>query len=729
MTITILDCLVDDLQTRQMTLRSDRNVYTYALKDLDPNDLMQRAYGAILAGLQRKGTLTEIITTIGKNVRRVHRLKGDNVTDAHIGWFICISFLEFGILSYTLQNTYKNGTRSKHPSYFFTVSDWPVIKFLWTLIDKDKMNGMYPMRTPAADWVKSIHENGSPIVKKMHHSIAKKITPEDQPIIFNNLNKLQKTPWRINRETFSAYQMAMQARTDAITKDSPFKFSKEEDKKKRESLITEAEAIEQIALSYLNDKFYHLYNYDFRSRLYVNTAYLHEQSSDNAKGILTFGDAVPLGEDGYYWLTVHTSNCWGNDKVKLEDRSTFVADNLEKFIGFARDPMLNREWMQADAPFSFLSCCYELKNIMLWVAEGKAINDFPSSLPGYIDGSTNGTQHLTAMSLDETVAHLVNLVPNELPGDLYMYIAGYVWEKLEVLANKLEPSVRAQFDDVFAEGRRLQRAYNNSPPKSEERALAFAAAKEWRNTNRDLRQKLFSVYWVAISNPKDQRKVCKRNVMTLGYGATKFGMGQQVIEDTRDMSEYLRDKEHLWGAMMGNLIYETCYEKLKGPAEMLTMFRKLAEISNSNNEYLQWTVPVTNFPVVQAYRKPILRRTKLLYGEDELKIHIESWEDATLDKDASEAGAAPNIVHSFDAAHLAMVVHQADYPVSVIHDSFGCHFGNMSKLFKLSRSTFYEFYKDDPLMKVLEELGSTELMPPRGNLDLKLIMESPYAFC
>lgn len=204
---------------------------------------------------------------------------------------------------------------------------------------------------------------------------------------------------------------------------------------------------------------------------------------------------------------------------------------------------------------------------------------------------------------------------------------------------------------------------------------------------------------------------------------------QQVIEDTRDMSDYLRDKEHLWGALLGNLIFKTCYEKLPGPAAMLEMFRLLAEVSNNQEEFLTWNVPSTNFPVVQAYRKPITKRTKLKYGDEELYVHIESWDEYSLNKDASKAGAAPNIVHSFDAGHLAMTVNACDFEVSVIHDSFGCHAGNMGKLFKIVRREFVNFYKKDPLMEILKPMQCVSLMPKRGTLDLELIMESDYAFC
>jgi DNA-directed RNA polymerase len=296
------------------------------------------------------------------------------------------------------------------------------------------------------------------------------------------------------------------------------------------------------------------------------------------------------------------------------------------------------------------------------------------------------------------------------------------------MASELTQEERDQFHSVYETAKSLQRAYTDAPGGSEAKALAWAAAAEWRNANRSIRAKLFSVYWLGVTEAKDRRKVVKRNVMTLGYGGTQYGMGQQIIDDTRDMSEYLRDKEHLWGALLGNLVYDTCYEKLPGPAMMLRLFESLAKLSSDRGEDLCWTAPITGFPIVQSYRKPKEIRVKLSYGEEELKIQLQQWETAVLDKSAQETGSSPNIVHSFDAAHLGTVVNSAKYPVSVVHDSFGCHAGNMHDLFHLVREKFLMFYSYDPLAMILEENNAMHLMPERGSLDINLILQSDFAF-
>ena len=431
-------------------------------------------------------------------------------------------------------------------------------------------------------------------MRNAHETAIKEIPNADVNNITETLNKMTKTGWRINQNIFDIYQKCMHLEK------TPFKFVKEVDPQKKASLLIETEAIEKLARRHLNNTFYHLYNVDFRGRIYPNTAFLHEQSSDNAKGILLLDEPVPLGQDGYYWLSVHTSNMWGNDKVSLDDRAKWVQENLDEILSYANDPLNNLGWMKADKPFCFLACCCEIDMISNWHGDGFNTEDFPSCLPIYIDGSNNGVQHLVAMSKDDEVAPLVNLTPSDLPGDVYMFIAEHVWKRIEQMYNELDKDTINKFDDVFNTALKLQREYENAPDKSERKKLAFQAVQTYRNHNRDLREKLFPVYWHNIQDKKVQRKTVKRNVMTLGYGGTAYGMGQQVNEDTRDINDYLRDKEHLWGNMLGKLVYETCYEELKGPARMLRLFQTLADRANEKGVYLSYITPITNFPVVQV---------------------------------------------------------------------------------------------------------------------------------
>lgn len=717
----ILELLTEDLTYRQETLNKRQSASF--LVEMCPRQIIEFSYTHVLKGLERQATLVDIASSIGRRLRQKLREKPNSVLDVQGGWFVLISYLELGILGYRKKHVYRNGRKDKHRSYFLYAKDWEAIKAMMDLVDTETCD-LFPVNTPPDPWATDPYHRttGISIIKKGHQTALKHFQENDMTYLTDTLNKLSSTAWRINNFVYDVFCKCLSI------ENNPFKFSKEIDPQKRASLIIEVEAIRKLSEKNLDKPFYHLYNFDFRGRIYPNTAFLHEQSSDNAKGLLLLDEPVAFGKDGYYWLKVHTANVWGNDKVSLDDRALWVEDNWDQLMLYTIDPMQHTDWMKADKPFSFLAACKELAMFSGWVDSGNNPEDFPSCLPVYIDGSNNGVQHLVAMSKDDEVAPLVNLIPQDTPGDVYMFIAENVWKRLREMVDELDPKDVEKFDDIFKTARALQSEYNNAPDKSERKAVAFQKAQTWRNQNRDLRARLFPVYWDNIQDKKIQRKTVKRNVMTLGYGGTSYGMGQQVIEDTRDISPYLRDKEHLWGAQLGSLVFNTCYEELKGPAALLRLFQTLAERANQKDVYLAWVSPITGFPVTQAYRKPITKRTELKYGEDLLKVQLQIWEETTLDTTKQKTGAAPNIVHSLDAVHLTMIVHDATYPVTVVHDSFGSHAGNMQHMFYHVRQKFVDLYDVNPLEDILEQLDSLDLTPKKGQLDVREVLKSDFAF-
>jgi len=258
--------------------------------------------------------------------------------------------------------------------------------------------------------------------------------------------------------------------------------------------------------------------------------------------------------------------------------------------------------------------------------------------------------------------------------------------------------------------------------------LANQRIKTYGNHNRKLIQDLGPVFWNSIKDKKTWRKTVKRPVMTLGYGGTRHGMVDMVNDDTRDLSEALRDKHFLWSVYLGHLIHRTCFEELHGPANMLRMFEALAKQENDKDLPVKFNQIVTNFPFVHTYREPETVRVDLYDGDQRLRINIQVWKKATLKKSKQETGAAPNIVHSVDAVHLTMYVHDTDYPVTVVHDSFGCHAGNMKYAFHDVRQKFVELYEMNPLEHIMSQMDAIHLIPKKGSLDISDIMESDFAF-
>jgi len=709
-----------------------RNKNSLWLKDLlannkaDSSDLIDMAIMPVMQGLQQKSSLADVACTIGNKIRSKFNFQRDSLCALFGGLVILESFAEVDFLD--TKRTFTRGKkRQKHPPYHIFIKDYGVYQEFLEETDIDLVDEA-PFKEPVENWQSGYSSDRlKTLIRNGNLEALNSLNEEKHSLIFNALNKLQNTGYTINKNVFEVF-----LKCSKLESGSPFKYEKELNQEAKRSMRIEVDAIKELATKNISNTFYHRYTCDFRGRIYPETAYLNEQSSDNAKGLIIYDHGVELGDEGEYFLAVHTANSIGNDKVPLDDRVFFVQFKMSDIISWAENPMVNTEWMQADKPWSTLACAFEWKKLHDWEQKGNTRNTFKSVLPIFIDGSNNGVQHLTALALDEKVAPLVNLditKENAVPGDIYMEIADKVWEKLVKADAEINESDKAEMNRLIKEVSVIKTKYEAAMQDRKKRDNVYKELVDWRKENRELIRKLWSTFWLREAQTAVKRKTCKRPVMTLAYGVTRAGAREQVFDDTKSLSEELRHKEKSWVTPMGDLIFDTCYSELPGPAAMLELFRSLAEDANKKGEFLSWTVPSTNFPVVQAYETPTKVQVNAMFQGQRLQLTIQKYENKKLSKKDQVSGAAPNIIHSFDAAHLTMVVNAANYPVTMVHDSFGCHAGNMPSLFKIVRQQFVEFYIKDPLVKLLEELNTLEKLPKRGKLDLYDIMLSDFAFC
>jgi hypothetical protein len=173
---------------------------------------------------------------------------------------------------------------------------------------------------------------------------------------------------------------------------------------------------------------------------------------------------------------------------------------------------------------------------------------------------------------------------------------------------------------------------------------------------------------------------------------------------------------------------------------LLKMFEAAGREADSRKEFLSWTVPVTGFRAEQQYMTGSVKKLWITYGPPEgprtstgkwknsKQINVAFNEDRVYATGKQAQGAAPNIIHSLDAAHLMLLVNRCDYPLSTVHDSFGCHLANMEDLFRKSRETFVELYTGDPLAEIFKDLGLDINAIDRGTLDVTEILNSDYCF-
>ena len=339
-------------------------------------------------GLQKVSIfMSEVIAAIGHSVRSKLRQKRDSAAAARTGAFILYSFEECQMLQIAL-----GGGSKGHNQYIVQVTNDDAITHLWSQLASSSIEKL-PSETPYTDWAGSRHTSGALLVKTSDRGVLDNLRPENQPVVFDCINKAQRKGWRINGPIYHLHLWALRNKTDAFAE--IWELANPE---ARTTKIREAKAIGEIAKRFLTKTFYHLYSFDFRGRMYPTSAYLHEQGSDLARGLLLRADRKAIGEQGFFWLLVSIASNWAGDagrtdgrktdKIPLQDRYRWAIDNEEILLSYAESPKVNQGWMKADKPWQFLAACIELMNFRIWQGENNAFDsyDYSSSLECYIDG-------------------------------------------------------------------------------------------------------------------------------------------------------------------------------------------------------------------------------------------------------------------------------------------------------------------------------------------------------
>jgi DNA-directed RNA polymerase len=583
------------------------------------------------------------------------------------------------------------------------------------------------------------------LVKTRSRGYLDELGNREMPTVYAAVNALQETPWVINERVLEVMQGLWDARStlgkipsqderedvlpakprwlvEGLTKEvmteaqlAEFKTWKRDCSLAHEQLAKSKG--KRIAFSRMlgvarrfkeQEAFYFPHQLDWRGRIYPVSLYLTPQGSDAQRGLLTFANTVPLADDdGVLWLAVHGAGLWGVDKVSMGARHDWVETHSADILASAENPYENRFWATAEKPWQALAFCFEWAG---WKREGYA---YESALPVQMDGTCNGLQNFSAILRDEVGGAAVNLVPADKPQDIYTTVA-------EVVARRVEA-------DLSSEARVMLN-------RKDEEGKAIQVEGPWV---RDLARG-----W----HGNVTRKVTKRPVMTLAYGAREFGFKTQVYEDT--VAPWMNDPEKsasfpfegmAWeaAAYMGDLIWNSVAEVVVAAAAAMEWLQKAARVAAKEKQPVIWTTP-TGFLVQQAYRVPNFKRIETTFEQIRIQISV-ALEEAKIDTRKQAAGISPNWVHSLDASHMALTIakgHELGLrSFSFIHDSYGTHAGNAQVLATVLREEFVSMYQTDVLASFKSDLedalGEGAELPPlptMGNLDLNLVLESAFFF-
>lgn len=427
--------------------------------------------------------------------------------------------------------------------------------------------------------------------------------------------------------------------------------------------------------------FYLSYSCDRRGRIYANQ-YFSFGRQDFVRAMFRFHNGMKLGKkEDIETLELHCAKCGGFDgvdKARWLDRIKWAREKRDLIRAIADMPGITFPlWKDADKPFSFVAACCEL------AAAWADPQGFVTHLPVVFDGSANGLQHLSVISRDANAGRLVNLIGSDAPRDLYADVSSRVQQMLVLEADE------------------------------------HKWAAWWLKQLRRL-------------DDKRRRKLMKTPVMTFAYAVTLEGMVAQITEAYRDLFEGL---EPIAAAAryLAEKIEQASWELFPGPSKVMHHIRDIAEDCTNKGRFLKWISP-TGMPVCNQYQRSKVKTISLSWSGVDVRYRVGDGCFPKPDKIKCLNAAAPNFIHSQDAAHLVRVVNAAAIEgitdIVTVHNSFACLAPRARDFLQVIRMQLRLLYDGrDPLgdLRALNDVDGL-LIPRPGKLDLHDVLIAEYEF-
>jgi DNA-directed RNA polymerase len=643
----------------------------------------------------------------------------------------------------------------------FTICGLKYRDKLQRLADEDSMKPT-PMVCEPLDW--TLTERGgylSNVNLSADQLIHGNTGSEPSQIVLDALNRLQKTPFRINKYILELQEELLRKTWEIGSFRSYEKDSWNDenfpliDSNWLATLSTDSpeykEAMGKLRDAYHNQKIdeqksepprrtwlqakdleneeriYFAWFLDRRGRLYPLASGISPQGADYAKALLMSADGAEITEDARRDLLINIATAGDFDGVSKRDffQRMMWAEKFtstEAFKAMVEDPITNKEWMEADEPFCFLALCNEFYRVFITGEQHKVFVFFGK------DATCSGVQILSAVIKDEKAARFTNVLVTEEPQDLYGEVA-------KEAQNLMQDDAWMTVQLEKQEAKRLARnsKVQNSIDKAKEAGKPVPQVKLWeKRTSCDVDPSV---------HDRDSNKV---QAMTCGYGATlrtRYNNIKQALDKKikRGQIEEIHpaDKNIVCAAGIDGMA-----QAFPAYMELNKWFKKFAQAAiNAGREQITWTSPSGMF-VSQEYREPIFKQVDTYaaggghYGALGLcsdgGSYIETgYGDPKLSK--NQSAIAANWTHSLDGAVMALGVLDvpAGIPVYTVHDCVYCLAGQFGSVIPQFRKAFHNVVTSPVLEELLESNGLTDVvpLPPIGDLNIDEVLESPYLFC
>ena len=425
---------------------------------------------------------------------------------------------------------------------------------------------------------------------------------------------------------------------------------------------------------------------DFRGRIYDRVPSLNSQGNDLSRALLQFakGKLIKTEED-LNWLKIHGANMYGI-KSDFKTRIQWVNENINLIYGAGRDCGSQPEfWMRGSKAWSFLAFC---RSIYLYSQEP---GSYLCQLPCHLDCTCSSIQHFSGLLRSKVMGEKVNLINSEQPQDIYSEVA---------------------------------QAVNN----------------ELRMNDEEVNRK-----WLMLSPDRSLAKPC---VMTAPYAATNSAFYHFAYSWANEkMMTTLGKGKHNWlrkplakstVGYMAQLLYKHSCQAIKPAVGAMKFFRHIGRELGKDNKGVQWHSP-SGLLVHQKYLDQKKSRIQLKYLSDvylDIRTNVDTQE---VDTRKMALAISANILHSFDASHMALSTIHASIEgvenIAGIHDCFVTTPSEMSELRNSVRQTFADMYSENCLSKLKAELKAQltdnqikhlPSEPTLGELDVEQTRTSTY---
>ena len=572
-----------------------------------------------------------------------------------------------------------------------------------------------PQFTKPMPFTSFYHPEAGSMVRNVNPEAIRHINMYECPKVFEVINKHMEVAYEINRDVLEVYMNSLE--------DDIFTFkNKDLDEEQLGGLERERDKVLELA-SWVGERtFWEYMFYDSRSRLYSSSVYLSHAASKLSKSLYLYNEKKPIGSEGWFWLLVHTANCFGYDKDSIDGRYEFAEGKLDQWVQIGKDPIKNKLWQKADSPFEFLAAVIEIYKA---VKSGDRYN-YESGLAAAWDASCSGLQVLSALAKDHKSGALCNLTDAQERGDYYLMIADEVWK--ECVYDQSEEKMFKQITaDLAKLDKKVSRAFKSG--KKDRIKEALAERKEYHSAHKANIYDASKVFWGRPEMAKLRRKICKRPCMTYFYSCGAKTMSKAMMNDHSADEEYAGINSYycFW---LAKRIYGACERLMPVPTSLMSLFIRLGLDDYNNGQDFSIYSPLTNFKMMQYYRQDITRQVKMSYKGKEIKPVVTIGKNEKIDRSKVLSATSPNVVHMLDAQIVAGIILKASYTVSSIHDSFSTHLADAGKLYEDCRNVFVELFSEDVLFDMLEQKDSLRYYDEiaKGKLDLEDTRENEHCF-